>query len=94
MPRMALVDISSRRWLYLAAKPSHMGVDVDGLANPYTVLWLVAVRQGDRAACQVMSCPNIAVGCGAFPGDAKPMSLDIWWSVDCLDTRATESYME
>jgi hypothetical protein len=41
-------DSSWRRcftvWLYLAAKPSHMGVDVDGLACPYSVLWLVVVR--------------------------------------------------
>jgi hypothetical protein len=25
-------------WLYLAAKPSHVGVDVDGLACPCTIL--------------------------------------------------------
>jgi hypothetical protein len=31
-------------WLYLAAKPSHMGVDVDGLACPCTVLWPVAIK--------------------------------------------------
>jgi hypothetical protein len=29
-----LRDVVSRHWLYLAAKPSHMGVDVDGLACP------------------------------------------------------------
>jgi hypothetical protein len=30
-------------WLYLAAKPSHVGVDVDGLACPCTVLRPAAV---------------------------------------------------
>jgi hypothetical protein len=34
MPRMVLRDIASWHLLYLVAKPSHMGVDVDGLANP------------------------------------------------------------
>jgi hypothetical protein len=29
-----LVVGALRRWLYLAAKPSHVGVDVDGLACP------------------------------------------------------------
>jgi hypothetical protein len=32
MPETVLGDISSRCQLYLAAKPSHVGVDVDGLA--------------------------------------------------------------
>jgi hypothetical protein len=27
-----------RHWLYLVVKPSHVGVDVDRLACPYTVL--------------------------------------------------------
>jgi hypothetical protein len=34
MPKIALGDIALRRWRYLAANPSHMGVDVDGLACP------------------------------------------------------------
>jgi hypothetical protein len=34
MPGMVLGDIASQHRLYLAAKPSHMGVDVDGLACP------------------------------------------------------------
>jgi hypothetical protein len=35
--------------LYLAAKPSHVGVDMDGLACPLHDLRLVAVRRGDIA---------------------------------------------
>jgi hypothetical protein len=34
MPGMVLGDIASRHRLYLAAKPSHLGVDVYGLAFP------------------------------------------------------------
>jgi hypothetical protein len=34
MPRMVLGDIASRRRLYITAKPSHVGVDVDGLTHP------------------------------------------------------------
>jgi hypothetical protein len=32
MPGMVLVDVALRCWLYLAVKPSHMGVDADRLA--------------------------------------------------------------
>jgi hypothetical protein len=34
MPKIVLGDDASQSWLYLAAKPSHMGVNVDGLAYP------------------------------------------------------------
>jgi hypothetical protein len=34
MPRTDLGDVVLRRRLYLAVKPFHMGVDVDGLAYP------------------------------------------------------------
>jgi hypothetical protein len=34
MPGMVVGDVASRHWFYLAAKPSYMGVDVDGLAYP------------------------------------------------------------
>jgi hypothetical protein len=45
------------------------------------------------ASYQVMSCPVIAVGGGAFLGHVKPPGLNIWWSVDRMGTYATESYM-
>jgi hypothetical protein len=79
--------------LYLATKPAHAGVDVDGLACPCIILWLAAVRQGDMASCQALSCPIATVGGGASPGDVKPPSLDIWRSIDCVGTCATEYYM-
>jgi hypothetical protein len=34
MPGTVLGDVASRHGLYLAAKPSHLGVDVYGLACP------------------------------------------------------------
>jgi hypothetical protein len=34
MPEMVLEDVVVWRRLYLAAKPSYMGVDVDGLSCP------------------------------------------------------------
>jgi hypothetical protein len=48
--------------LYLIAKPVHVGVDVDGLACPCSILWPVAVRRGDRAYCQVLSSRISVVG--------------------------------
>jgi hypothetical protein len=32
MPKMALGDVASWHQFYMAAKPSHVGVDLDGLA--------------------------------------------------------------
>jgi hypothetical protein len=46
------------------------------------------------AICQVLSCLIDVVGGGTFPGEAKPLALDIWWGVDRLGTCVTESYME
>jgi hypothetical protein len=34
MPGMVLRDVTVLRWLYLAAKPSHVGVDVNAFACP------------------------------------------------------------
>jgi hypothetical protein len=79
-------DGSCRRWftmcLYLAAKSSHVGLDVDGLACPYTILCPATTKRGDRASCQALSCPITAVG------------FNIWWRVDRLGTCVTEFYME
>jgi hypothetical protein len=41
--------------------------------------------------CLVPSCYS---GGGTFPRGVKPSGLDIQWSVDCLGTYVTESYME
>jgi hypothetical protein len=44
MFEMVLGDIDVLHRLYLALKPSHVGVDVDGLACPCTVLRPIAVK--------------------------------------------------
>jgi hypothetical protein len=44
MLEMVLGEVVGSRRLYLAAKPSHMGVDVDGLSCPCTVLLPAGVR--------------------------------------------------
>jgi hypothetical protein len=60
--------------LYLVAKPSHVGVDVDGLAYPLTGLRSIASKLMERAFYQSSSCLVAVVGGGAFlPGDAYPM---------------------
>jgi hypothetical protein len=57
-----------RHWCYLAAKPPRVGVIVDGLACPCTVLRHAAVRRGGRAFCQVVPCLVAVVGGGASQG--------------------------
>jgi hypothetical protein len=53
---------------------------MDGLACPYTILFSVTIRQGDRASCQVLTCP-IALQWAVVPfwgvGGARPLCLDI-----------------
>jgi hypothetical protein len=44
MPGAVLGYVASRRQLYFDTKPSHVGVDVDGLACPCTILQLAVVR--------------------------------------------------
>jgi hypothetical protein len=95
MPRMVLGDFASRHQLYLASKPSHVGVNVDGLACPLHYLMACDRQmrgQGFLSGAVLSHC--VVVDGGAFSRDAKPPSLDIWWSVDRLGTRVTESYME
>jgi hypothetical protein len=88
-------DIASWGWLYLAAKPPHVGFDVDGIAYPLhrpTACRHQTRGQGFLSGTALSH--RTAVGSGAFPRDAKPLGLDICWSVDRLGTYATEFYME
>jgi hypothetical protein len=60
-----------------------------------TIIWPVVVRRGDKASCQVLHCPIVQQWVVApFRGGAKPLGLDIRWSVDHLVTCVTESYIE
>jgi hypothetical protein len=36
-------------WLYLTAKPCHVGSMWTGLPTHYTILWFVAARRRDKA---------------------------------------------
>jgi hypothetical protein len=78
MSETVLGDIASRHRLYLAAKPSHVGVDVDGLAYPLHHL-MVCSRQmrGHGFLSSAAFSHRAAVGGGAFLGDVKPPCLNI-----------------
>jgi hypothetical protein len=64
--------------LYLAAKPVHVRLSDEGTGPP-------------ARHCIVLS---LQWGSGATSGDVKPSSLDIWYSMNHMDTCATESYIE
>jgi hypothetical protein len=65
-------------WLYLAAKPSHVGVDVDGLACLlHHPMVYDCQTMGQRFLTGAAPSCHAAAGGGAFPGDAKPTRLDI-----------------
>jgi hypothetical protein len=78
MLETVLGDVASRCRLYLAAKPSHVGVDVDGLAYPLHLPTVCShqMRGHGFLSGTALSC-RTAVGGGAFPGDAKPSGSDI-----------------
>jgi hypothetical protein len=50
-------------WLYLAAKPSHVGVDVDGLACPLHCPTACSRQTRDRTSCQAISAHKTPVSC-------------------------------
>jgi hypothetical protein len=54
MPGTVLGDVGAWHRHYLAAKPSHVGVDVDGLSCPYTVLLPMCAKLGHRVPCQIL----------------------------------------
>jgi hypothetical protein len=81
--------------IYLAAKPSNVGVNVDGLAYPLHHPTVCGHQMRVQSFLSGAALDHHAVvGSGAFPGGAKPLNLDIWCSVDHLGTCVTESHME
>jgi hypothetical protein len=94
MLEKVLGDVTLWCWFHLAAKPSHVGVDVDGLASPLhrPTTYNYQMRGHDLSGAALSS--RAIVGCGAFLGDAKPSDLDIHWRVDHLGTCVTEFYVE
>jgi hypothetical protein len=94
-----VLHIASWCRLYFAAKPSHVGVDVDGPAclppaPSYDLQPSDGGGQGGMPSCRASSCLVTAVGGDAFSEDVKPPGLDIRWSVNRMATCAIGSYME
>jgi hypothetical protein len=78
MLETVLGDGSSQSRPYLAAKPSHMGVDVDGLACP--LQRPVAYNCQTRGHCFLLGAAlshPVVVGGDAFLRDANPPGLGI-----------------
>jgi hypothetical protein len=78
MPRTVLGDVASWCQLYLGAKPSHVGVNVNGLVCPMHCATVCSHQmRGQSFLSGVAFSRRAAVGGGAFPEDAKPTDLDI-----------------
>jgi hypothetical protein len=78
MPKTVLGEVASWHCHYLASKPSHVGVDVDGLAYlMHCPTFCSHQTRGQGLLSDVVLSHRTAVGGGAFLGDAKPPGLDI-----------------
>jgi hypothetical protein len=78
VPWTVLVDIALWHRLYLVAKPSHVGVDVDGLAYPLHHPMTCSCQsrgQGFLSGTALSHCA--VVGGDTFLGDVRPPGLDI-----------------
>jgi hypothetical protein len=77
MPVTVLGDIVVLHRLYLAAKPSRVGVDVDGLAyHQHRPMVYNHQMRGQGFFSGVIPSHRAAVDGGAFPGCVKPVGLD------------------
>jgi hypothetical protein len=103
VPDVEVDDIRDGSWiccfavlLYLAAKPTHVGVDVDELACPlhHPMAYGHQTRGQGLLRDDVLSCPVIVVGQWRLSRGCEAPGLDIWWSIDHVDTCVAESYME
>jgi hypothetical protein len=75
----------------LAAKSSHMAVDVDGLVYPlHQPMACSRQMRGPHFMLGAAMSRHAVVGGGVSPGDAKPSDWDICWSVDRPSTRVIE----
>jgi hypothetical protein len=81
--------------LYLGANPSHMAVDVNGLACSLHHPTVYNHQKGGQSflTSTAPSC-HVAVSSGILPGDAKHLGLDILCVVDHSGTCKAESYLE
>jgi hypothetical protein len=85
-----------RHRLYLAAKPSHVGVDMDGLVYPpppphHPTTCSHQTRGHSLLPGAVLSCRYSGQWC--LSGGCEALGLGYWWRVDYVDTCTTKSYM-
>jgi hypothetical protein len=88
-------DHALRCWPCLVTKPSHVGVDVDGLACPLhhpTACSYQTREHGFLPGVVLSHCAT--VGSGALLGDTKPSSLDICEGADRLGTYVIKFHIE
>jgi hypothetical protein len=87
MPGTILGDVASHHQLYLAAKPSHVGADMDGIACPQhrPIVYSHQTREQSFLSDAALS-HHAALGGGAFSGMQSPQAwifyagLTIWVS--------------
>jgi hypothetical protein len=80
----------------MVAKPSHVGVNVDGLACPLHRPMTCNRQMRGQGHLPAIFLSRCCSGRWRRSGDVKPppSSLDIWWRVDRLGTCVTEFYMK
>jgi hypothetical protein len=78
MPRLVLGDAVMLGFSWLLIKPSHVRVDVDGLALPLHRLTVYGHQtRGRSSLSDIAPSGCAAVGGGTFSRGVKPPSLDI-----------------
>jgi hypothetical protein len=80
--------------LYLAAKPRHMVVDVDGLAYPLHYPMAYGNQTRGQGLLPALSYPVVAVGWWCLSWGCEVHGLGYLVSINRGDAYVTESYME
>jgi hypothetical protein len=81
--------------IFLVAKPSHVGADVDNLAYSLHHPTVCShQRDGQSFLIGSASSYHAVVGGDVFPGNAKPLGLYILCGVDCSSACKTESHLK
>jgi hypothetical protein len=88
-------DVASWCWPCLVAKPSHMGVDVDGVACPlYYPMACSRQTRGQGFLPGAVLSRRATVDNGALLGHASQPDLDVCGGADRLGTYVIEFYIE
>jgi hypothetical protein len=89
-----LGDVASWCWLDLAAKPPHMGVNVDGLVCQLHCPTTYNRQTKGKGFLVGTILFRRCSGRWRIFGGCEAPGIVIWWSVDRLGTCVTKSYME